>query len=84
MTYFSFENYSLKKLCLYIVDKRMINIIKIKIQNLKIPEELEPSFEKYYYEHSNTFFSRSEKILKRLSLIKNTTLNSEQIMGLDQ
>lgn len=39
----------------------MINIIKIKIQNLKILEELELSFEKYHYEHSNTFFSENQR-----------------------
>ena len=56
----------------------------MKIQNLKILQELELSFEKYYYGCSNLFFSRSEKILKRLSFIKNTSFNSDQIIGLNQ
>lgn len=60
-------------------------IIQMKIQNLKILEELELSFEKYYYACSNIVFS-DQKILKQAFHLKNNSnaLNSEEIKGLDQ
>lgn len=57
--------------CVLIVDERMIHIIiQMKIQNLKILEELELSFEKFYYACSNIVFSRSRNSKKGFSFIK--------------